>query len=60
MARETVCTLDDIKKMRREDLESQEYTDEVLSASEKDYNARIDFTHFSLVTTKLDKIAYIA
>ncbi|MBW2740153.1 MAG: hypothetical protein JRE64_15210, partial [Deltaproteobacteria bacterium] len=60
MARETVCTLDDIKKMRREDLESQGYTNEVLSASKKDYNARIDFTHFSLVTTKLDKIAYIA
>lgn len=60
MARKTTCTLDDIKEIRREDLESQGYTDEVFSASVKDYNAKIDFTHFSLVTTKLDKIAYIA
>ena len=59
MARETTCTLDDIKKVRNEDLEPQGYTAEVLSASEKDYKERIDFTHFSLVTTKLDKIAYI-
>jgi len=60
MARETTCTLDDIKKVRNEDLESQGYTAEVLSASEKDYKERIDFTNFSLVTTKLNKIAYIA
>ena len=59
MARETTCTLDDIKKVRNEDLEPQGYTAEVLSSSEKDYEERIDFTHFSLVTTKLDKIAYI-
>ena len=51
---------DDIKKVRNEDLESQGYTAEVFSASEKDYKERIDFTNFSLVTTKLDKIAYIA
>lgn len=59
MARETTCTLDDIKKVKNEDLESQGYTDEVFSASKKDYKERVDFTHFSLVTTKLDKIAYI-
>jgi hypothetical protein len=60
MARETTCTLDDIRKVRNEDLESQGYTDEVFSASKKDYKERVDFTHFSLVTTKLDKIACIA
>jgi len=60
MARETEeCSINDIKNVRDEDLESQGYTAEMLSASKKDYNERIDFTHFSLVTTKLDKIAYI-
>jgi len=60
MAKKSNCSLEDMKSIRTDDLKAQGFNDKMLSISEDDYGRKVDFSNFTLVTTSLDKISYIA